>query len=235
MTTDESARILKSSQAHGLRGAVAFNFDDIQQRCDEHVERIRAKTREMLEQAQAEADAIRRTAAEEGRKQGRTEGLQDAAAQIESRASALAEERVAEQLATALPALQQLTGELNTERQQWLESWEEQAIRLTAAMAGRIVHREITRDPTIAQTMIAAALEVVAGVAELTVHLHPQDVEMLGERANEYLSRLAGCREVRIVADPQISPGGALIETQHGQLDARVDSQLDRIVDELLQ
>jgi flagellar assembly protein FliH len=46
---------------------------------------------------------------------------------------------------------------------------------------------------------------------------------------------LAACGEAEIIADKSLTRGGCVIETQHGQIDARIETILDRIVAELLE
>ena len=57
----------------------------------------------------------------------------------------------------------------------------------------------------------------------------------LGRQATEVVRALAACGEAEIVADNSLTRGGCLIETQHGQIDARIETVLDRIVAELLE
>ena len=42
-------------------------------------------------------------------------------------------------------------------------------------------------------------------------------------------------RDATVVPDPHITRGGCVIDTVHGQIDARIEPQIDRIVEELTQ
>ena len=46
--------------------------------------------------------------------------------------------------------------------------------------------------------------------------------------------RGTACGEAELVYDETITPGGCQIETQHGAIDARMETQLERIASELL-
>jgi hypothetical protein len=48
-------RILKAKDLRGVGATIAFNFEDVRRRCDEHVEKVRGETRQMIEAAHAEA------------------------------------------------------------------------------------------------------------------------------------------------------------------------------------
>ncbi len=63
--------------------------------------------------------------------------------------------------------------------------------------------------------------------------MSPLDIERIGanvERLNATVGRLG---EAQIVADANVPPGGCLIETQHGHIDGRLDTMLQRIASEL--
>jgi flagellar assembly protein FliH len=66
------------------------------------------------------------------------------------------------------------------------------------------------------------------------MRLNPQDLAMLGEQGQQIVDTLSTCGEAAFVADETISRGGCLLETEHGVIDARVETQLERIASELL-
>ena len=55
---------------------------------------------------------------------------------------------------------------------------------------------------------------------------HPKDPELL--------SKLRSIEEVELTEDEEISPGGCVLRFGSGQIDARIETQLDRIAEELL-
>ena len=75
---------------------------------------------------------------------------------------------------------------------------------------------------------------LAAGNPQIRVKLHPDDLAHLGDGAAEVVRTLAACGEATLVPDASLSPGGCLVETQHGIIDARLETQLDRIVSELV-
>src|SRR5262249_4854017 len=136
-------------------------------------------------------------------------------------------------LQTLLPALEEGVRRLEREREQWLAAWENAAIRLSASMAGRIIHRELSQRPLEAEGMIRAALDLAAGQSRITLRLNAEDFRRMddGGAIRDCLQRFG---EVSLVPDDAISPGGCLIESQHGLIDARIETQLERMVSELV-
>jgi flagellar assembly protein FliH len=234
MATLDASRVLKANSIRELGSKVVFNYDDVQRRCDEYVEQARAQARALLETAQAEADALRERALEEARQRGRSEGFLVADAEITKRAQALADEQVAERLSTALPAIRSLSESLVAQRERWLADWETTAIRLSVAIAEKIVRRELHSRPQVVETVLREALELASGTSRLRMRLNPHDLEMLGARAQQIVEGLATCGDAAFVADASISRGGCVLETEHGVIDARVETHLERIASELL-
>ncbi|MGE3316914.1 MAG: FliH/SctL family protein [Planctomycetaceae bacterium] len=230
MEAKESARLLKAHDIRGLGSKVAFNFEDIRGRCDAYVEQVRQQTRSMLESAAAEADEIRRKAHQEGLMAGRREGMNQADAQISQVATRSADEK----LRTALPALQQAAYMLRQERDRWLAAWDQAAVRLSTAVAEKLIRSELSNRPELAKGMLAAALELAVGSPQIRVRLNPVDHTSLGVGAEDVVRALAGCGQATLVVDETVTQGGCVIDTDHGQIDARIETQLERIVAELV-
>ena len=230
MQAKNTTRLLKAEDIRGLGSKVAFNFEDVRRSCDEYVEQIRQQTREMIETARAETENVRQNAHSEGFAAGHKEGLRQAERQI----AQLTERAALDMLKTSLAAMQAGAESLLQDRDRWIAAWESAAIRLSVSIAQKLIRRELNVRPELATEMIAAALELAAGNPQIRVKLHPDDLAHLGAGAAEVVRTLAACGEATLVPDASLSPGGCLVETRHGIIDARLETQLDRIVSELV-
>ncbi len=235
MPASEPTRVLKANAVRELGAKVVFNYEDIRRRCEEYVEQAQQQAAQIIKQAQEEAQALKHSSFHEANKQGLENGLRNAAEEIESRARLLADERLGEKLATALPAISQVAESVARERERWLADWEAAAIRLCAAIAGKIIRHELTVNHECIRTILAETLQLAAGNASIQVHLHPDDVAAFGPHGNQIIGTLARCADATIVPDEQITRGGCYIETQYGTIDGRIETQLSRITSELLQ
>lgn len=235
MSSTESTRLLKANAIRGLGSKIVFNYEDIYSRCDEHVEQARQEAARILEQARLDAETLRQQAAEEGAASGRAAGLQDAKQQIGSQAVQIAERLADEKLGTTLPALETAARMLAEERDRWMSAWESLAIRLGAGIAGKILGRELQIHPEQSRKLLANVLKLAAGLPRIRLRLNPDDLERLGDHAEQIVRSMASCGETELVADESISSAGCVIETGHGVIDATIETQLDRIASELLQ
>jgi flagellar assembly protein FliH len=233
--TSAQTRLLKANDVRGLGSKVVFNFDDLRLRGDVYLETVRQQIGEMIASAESQAADLRKSAHERGYQEGKREGLQHAQEDIEQCAREIAEKTAAEALATALPALKSVAESLGVERDRWIGDWEAVGVRLAAAIAERLLVRQLELEPGVARDMIREALQLAVGAPRIRVHLHDDDAALLGQQAAEVVRSMARCGEAEIVPDNSLLRGGCLIETQHGQIDARIETVLDRIVAELLE
>jgi len=234
MPATETNRLLKAHDARSLDAKVAFNYEDLRDRCDKYIEEIRLQARQILTDAQSDAERIRREAEEQGLQEGfqagHAEGLKDQMTAIDNAAT----EKSTEQLQTTLPALQTATAALNDERNRWLATWQNMAIQLSVAIAEKLLHSELEKRPELVKNAVVEALELAVGNPRIQLHLNPQDVERLGSWSHEIIATMSPAGLTEIVADPQITPGGCVVETEHGTIDAQVETKLARIAQELM-
>ncbi len=165
----------------------------------ERVESLLAGVEAEVEQARRAAGEVRAAAREEGR----TEGLRAATAEVAERLSALAEAQG-----------------------RWLARAEVEALDLAIEMARRILGRELRCDPSSAADGAVVALRAAGRRRALRVRLHPDGLAGLGDRAAELAEAAAGAA-MELVSDPSLAPGDVVVETEAGQVDARIASRLE--------
>ena len=234
MAVADSSRVLKAHEPRGQSTAVAFNLDDLRQRGDEYIAQIKQQAQKMIAEARAEAEALRQQASDEGRHEGYQTGLREAQRQIEQQVEAAAEARTAERLQHTLPLLEHAIAAVELERDRWIAHWETSAIKLSLTIAERILRQQLDHHPDFGTHMVAEALQLAAGSPRLHLRLHPLDVTHIQTCGQDIVQRLIPLGSLTFVPDERLSRGECLIETEHGVIDARLKTQLDRILHELL-
>jgi flagellar assembly protein FliH len=212
--------IRASEQNRGVQ-QVAFNFDDMAVQANRYLEKVRGQAAQIIVDAQRQGEQIKKQAETQGRAAGQRMVQQ------------MTEKLLAQQLATLLPALGEVIGEIRHAKQAWLSHWEKQAVHLATAIAGKVIRREIARDPAIPVKLVQEALELAAGTSHIRIHLHAADRQTLGPQIETLITEMSGMGSAEIVADPQIRPGGCRVETRFGIIDEQVEVQLSRIEEEL--
>ena len=204
----------------GVQG-VAFNLDDMSREAHGYLDVVRDQAAQIVYKANEEAAEVRKRAEEQGRK---------AAQQT---AEATVKVRLDQQLQTLVPALAKAIEEIKLAKQTWLASWEASALRTAVAIAERIIRRELVKQPEIAEGLVREALELAAGSGRITLRLNPQDFAALSLKVKELTGQMTQLAPTDIVADAKVSPGGCIVNTEFGEIDQRIESQLKRIEDEL--
>ena len=100
------------------------------------------------------------------------------------------------------------------------------------------VAQKLVSDMPISVPMIEAAvrdaLTQVEGTAQLTIRLHPADLELLQSAASPILSGAEAQGETRFLGSPEVTRGGCLVQTRFGTVDARRETKFDLIKRNLL-
>jgi flagellar biosynthesis/type III secretory pathway protein FliH len=201
--------------------AMALDMNDMSGQADEYLEAVRAEALKIVEVARQEALAVRA--------QSELAGREAAEAAIER----ILEEKVAQQMKSLTPALAQASKQIEDSRQEWLQTWESRTVQLACAIARRIVRRELQHQPDLPTKWVAEALRMCAGSAEITLRLNPADHATLGGQAAKLAEEFHSAAPAKIVADESITPGGCRVETEFGSIDQQIETQLERIAEEL--
>jgi flagellar biosynthesis/type III secretory pathway protein FliH len=61
------------------------------------------------------------------------------------------------------------------------------------------------------------------------VRVNPDDAELLQRRWREVIPSGIGPERVELQPDDRVTPGGAVIETNHGQVDTQLESKLTQL------
>ena len=96
----------------------------------------------------------------------------------------------------------------------------------------KIIAHETDHGQTITH-VVKAAMKKVADPRQLCVKLNPLDLDAVKAIRNELLMTDDFGSELHLESDDAVKRGGCIIETQLGDVDARIDQQI-KIVEELL-
>lgn len=162
--------------------------------------------------AQQEAARIREAA--------RAEGYAD------GQAAALAEARG--QYAAGLAALEQATAGVEALREQIAAAIERDAIELSLQLAEKIVSGALAVETERIIDVVRGALRRLSDRRRVTIMVNPDDLELVRAATDRLLTELGGIEHCEVQAERRISAGGAIVRTEEGQIDSRVQTQLTR-------
>ena len=212
-STVARARVLRGPLAGAVRGA------DMHADLTVLVPPVTTDDHEEPAVVSEEFITAREQAARVGYEDGFEAGWREASEQAHAQVAAHAA-----QLAEALAALDAATNAL-AERQSFVVADVEQqmttmALQIAEAIVGRELHT--AHDPGV--EAISRALRLAPKRADAIAHLNPGDVATLGD-----LAALAGDRNVTVVADAAVEPGGCVLDVGACRIDAQVGPALARV------
>jgi type III secretion protein L len=111
-------------------------------------------------------------------------------------------------------------------------SWEQNMLRVAVRIAEKIVGEELKSHPEVIVEIVSEALRANRPGKHLVFQVNEGDVDILRNRI-DVLKRVAVTADVEIVASAKVAPGGCLIESELGIIDARLDTQL-KLLEEVL-
>lgn len=107
---------------------------------------------------------------------------------------------------------------------------ETEMVELALEIAKKIVGREVTIDREVALTLVKISLAKLHNRTFAKVLLNPEDFAYI----QAHLEKADFHGSIELVEDRSISLGGCLIQTETGEIDARIESQFDEIAYGLL-
>lgn len=165
----------------------------------------RAEAERLIAEAQARAGQIEREASERGLAEARVKAEAEIARLVEP---------LRQQLAQTIEEAANL-------RVSIAERAERDLVKLAIEIAKKVVHRQVTIDSEVALTLARVALARIHNRAQAKIYLHPDDFAYV----TNHLDSSASGSSVELVEDRAISRGGCLIETEMGDIDARIEQQ----------
>ena len=152
-------------------------------------------------------------------KQAYAEGF----AQGERDATHLAEERIAPLMAT----LQSVLAELTTMRQKRLSQIENEVIDLALHIGRKIVGQALQTNRDAVAGIVREALKHTEDLEKICIRLNPEDLRHL--RQTPGFENVKASERVQLEGDNAIDSGGCLVQTEYGEIDARIEEQFRTI------
>jgi flagellar assembly protein FliH len=102
---------------------------------------------------------------------------------------------------------------------------ERELVRLAIEIAKKVVHREVTIDNEIVMTLARIGISRMHNRVAATIHLHPDDFAYVTTRRDS----LEAGHALELIEDRSIGRGGCLVQTEMGDIDARIEQQFAEI------
>ncbi len=204
-----------------------------------HIKKAMEKAKQIEEEARTKAQQIYLEKEEEFKKKAKEERekLDKEAAEIRERAY---KEGYEQGFQSGLPEVRRLIDMLKKiielaieKRDRIIEDAEAQIIRIILLITRKVVKAISEEERKVVVENIKAALQKVIGATEVVIRVNTVDLEIATEHKELFLQMFEELRNITIIEDPRVDPGGCIIETDFGSVDARIATQLEEIEEKI--
>ena len=210
-----------STDAH----LIVFNVEDVQERARAYLAEIQQQAMQIIEEANKKAIDIAMAAHQAGLASGRAE-IDD---QVERRAQQISDQRCKTAIASCEATVQQLSGETTA----WLTHWRNLTVELASQMAEKLVRRSRKDNEEVLRVWLEEAIIAMRDARELRILVNPDDFTVAGRFLQNLTKMIPQAARIEVIPDPEISLGGCIVRSMHGLIDQQLESQLQRLVEQL--
>jgi flagellar assembly protein FliH len=168
--------------------------------------------------AASRVEAAERDAAKKGREDGREEGYKEGVAEAE---------RLVGRLHVILDRAMDKRAEI-------LAETETQVIELVLLVAKKVVKVISENQKSVVVQNIQQALRKLKTKSDVIVRVNLADLQLATEHVKDFVQMTENAKKLQIVEDSTVDRGGCVIETDFGEIDARIASQLNELEEKIL-
>jgi flagellar assembly protein FliH len=116
--------------------------------------------------------------------------------------------------------------DFSTARETYFRRVEQELVRLTLAIARKILHREAQVDPLLLTGILRVALDKIGADTNTRLRAHPSDIDVW----REYFEHAQEQFPIpEMIGDPEIQAGRCILETELGTTEIGLETQLKEI------
>lgn len=189
-------------------------IDGLKEQARQSLGAARLEAQGIVKAAREEALQIKDNARQEGFRQGYEECLEKAredAQRIKGEAQAMFEEgkRVREDI---------------------IRGMEQEITELSTDIAQKIVSKQLDINPETVLNIAMEAIGMATGRVMVKIYVNPGQRDMFNKKRGELAGLLSDRGLLYIIPDSDVQPGGCIIETDNGKIDATLDSRWEEVV-----
>ena len=190
-----------------------------QDEAEKIIAEARQKAKDLEEASRIAFEAGRKEAEEKGRLAGRETGYAEGRAEVT---------RLIERMQTVLERAQDKRVEI-------LSETEQEIIDLVLLISRKVIKVISENQRNVVVSNVVQALRKVKGRGNIIIRVNMSDVKLTTEHMKDFIQLLEGAKSIQVAEDSSVDPGGCIIETDFGEIDARIASQLAELEAKILE
>ena len=175
--------------------------------------------------ADSASGADRKGIAEQSRNDEYERGLSEGKRQVEE----LLKREYDRRIAVEEERIGQLMESIGEQFSMFYRKSEEAVIKFSFGIAQRIIGRETSVDKDIILNQIKEGVTRILGVEKIKIRVHPDDLATVRGHRDRIQANSDALREVVVESDEHLECGDCILESDLGNIDARMSTQLKQI------
>jgi flagellar assembly protein FliH len=202
----------KNNQAQKIRQEAEDESKRLLEEARQQAARLEEEIRGRVEKIEAEA---RQKGAGEGREQGYQEGRAEVQRLIDN--------------------LQRIISAAIERRNLIIEEAETQVINLVLLIAKKVIKVISENQKNVVINNVVQALRKLKSRGEVVIRVNLADLELTSAHIGDFMKMVENVKSITVLEDSSVDRGGCILETDFGQIDARISSQLSEIEERILE
>lgn len=202
----------KTEEAQTQKEEAEAEAERIKQAAEAEAQRIEAEARERSED-------IERDAFDRGYAQGKEEGYREGKTEAD---------RVVERLHVVLNRAIERRNEI-------IEESESQLVNLVLNIAKKVIKVISENQKNVVMNNVIQSLRKLKSKSDVIIRVNLADLQTVSQHKEEIVKSIERVGNITVAEDTTVDPGGAIVETDFGEIDARISSQLREIEDRILE
>ena len=225
MAMAEAERILKNAEdsasgeiSRGMEEAEALKTA-AQEEAESIISAAKAEAENILAEGRSHLEDEKKEAQEQGLNEGREAGFNEGKAEVE---------RLVERTQKILEKAQDKRGEI-------LVDTEREIIHLVLLISRKIIKTISENQRDVIVSNVIEALRKVKTKGDISIKVNLADLELATEHKKDFIDLVEAVKSIQILEDSSVDSGGCIIETDFGEIDARIASQLAELEAKILE
>ncbi len=193
------------------------------QRAEEEAARIREEAETeaaaILEEARREEAGVREAAREEGHREGREAGFAEGRDEVDRLV-----QRLHVIMDTAIDKRVEIINETET-----------QLVDLVLLISRKVVKVISENQKNVVINNVVQALRKLKSRGDVVIRVNLADLDLTTDHVKDFMKMVENVKSVTVLEDSSVDRGGCVIETDFGQIDARISSQFKEIEEKILE
>jgi flagellar assembly protein FliH len=210
----EASRIAKRQTDEGtaIKKSAQYEAEMIIQAANDKAAAREAEANDNIDKIHKEAEAQGQTA---GREAGYAEGMAEV-------------ERLVQRTHVILERA-------NDKRADILAQTEQEVIDLVLLISRKVIKVISESQKSIIISNVVQALRKVKDRGNIIIRVNLADLKLTTEHTKDFIQLVEGVKSIQVAEDSSVDEGGCIIETEFGEIDARISSQLAELESKILE